>query len=123
MSFSLRSRLLSRRNLSRLVRHRKRRHVRPDALHLRIDHVVINRSWSHRPRDARRGIGPHFVVAGDLNAERGKVSLRSVLREYAHRQIALNGMQPKARLVAMMLDAPCKDAYLVVIERQSRFER
>src|SRR3984957_10369366 len=100
MLLFLRSGLLCRGNLSRLMRHRKWRQVRSDAFHLRIDHVVINRSRSHRSRDACRGIGLHVVVGGDLNAERGKVSLRSVLREYAHRQIALNGMQPEARFIA-----------------------
>jgi len=69
------------------------------------------------------GVNGDVGAIGDLETEdRLNLAVDSFLRE-ANGEIALNSVEAEGCLVAVMVQAPCKDANLIEIERQSAARR
>jgi hypothetical protein len=76
-----------------------------------------------RAGDAGGGVGGEIVAVGDQEAEDGRFAVRAGLCGHQNRQIALNGMQPEGRLIAVMPETPGEDAHLVEVIGKAGFRR
>ena len=106
-----------------VVRNGNRSHIRTDAFCLRIDQLVVDGARIRGAHDAGGRIDGHVSASGKLKTERWNRALGRLLHGYANRQKSLDGMQAEARLIAMMAQAPRKNAHLVEIKRHARFVR
>ena len=72
-----------------------------------------------RTADACLGVDGYVGAAGQHEAEGWHVDALLGPESRAHRQIALDGMEPEGRLIAVSLGAPGKHANLVEVEGQA----
>src|SRR5581483_7775813 len=99
---------------------RNRRHVRANALHLRLDHFIVDGARRGGPRYACGWISSNILAVAQSEAEGRHGTRVGVCGKHPHRKIALDGMKAEGCLIPVMILAPGEDANLVEIKRQAR---
>src|ERR1035441_9728723 len=84
------------------VSHGNRPQVGSCALGARVFHLISKGARRDGAGEAGGGFGSNIRAFGDLEAEDGRAA--ACRGRDTHRQIALDGMQPEARLVAVVLE-------------------